>query len=317
MANAGQPATLAHNTTGRLTIIKKRWRKEWALWLMVTPAIVHLIIFRYIPIYGITIAFQKFSFSTGYFGGEWVGLKYFKMFLEDPYIVRIVRNTIVLSTMSLVFTFPVPIVLSILLNEVRSSAFKRTIQTISYLPHFISTVIVIGLVKIFFEATGPVNRVLMALNLPAQQFLLSGFWFRFLYIFSNVWQSAGWGTIIFLATLSGINPELYEAAYIDGANRFRRMTTVTLPGLKPTIILLVILNIGNLMNVGVERVLLLYNPVTYNVADVISTYVYRRGLQQMQYSYAAAVGMLQNIVNLLLLISANRLARSFSEVSLW
>lgn len=292
-------------------------RRDPVLYLMVLPAIAHFVIFRYIPMYGISIAFQKFNIGKGYFGSPWVGFYYIKMFLRDPFLYRIVRNTFMINFLELFSKFPAPIILALLLNEVRHQAFKRSVQTISYLPHFISTVILIGLVKNFFATDGLINAALASLGLKTQRFLIEPQWFRPLYIGSGIWKTIGWKSILYLAALSGINVELYDAAYIDGANRWRRMWHITLPGISPTIILLLILEIGQIMNVGFTKVFLLYSPTTYEVADVISTYVYRRGIQEMQVSFATAVGIFNSLVNCALLVMANYVAKRFSETSLW
>ncbi|MCD6123192.1 MAG: sugar ABC transporter permease [Spirochaetales bacterium] len=292
-------------------------RKEPILYIMVLPAIAHFIIFRYIPMYGITIAFQKFDIAKGYFGSPWVGLHYIKQFLKDPFLFRIIRNTFVLNFLSLFTKFPAPIIFALMLNELRKIVFKRSIQTMSYLPHFISSVILVGLIHIFFASDGLINDILVHLGLPAERFLIDPKWFRFLYIGSGIWKSMGWKAILYLAALLGINQELYEAAYIDGANRWQRMLNITLPGISPTIIILLILEIGQLMNVGFTKAFLLQCPTTFEVSDVISTYVYRRGIEQMQISYAAAVGIFNSIVNFGLIIMANRLAKRYSDTSLW
>ena len=292
-------------------------RKEPILYLMVVPPLVYLLVFKYLPMYGITVAFQKFNIGKGYFGSEWVGLRYFRMFFADPYWFRIVRNTLLLSFYSLVFGFPAPIILAVLLNEIGNISFKRSIQTITYLPHFVSVVVIVGLLKIFFATDGMVNELLVNFGFKAQNFFIMSRWFRPLYISSGIWSGVGWGAIIYLAALTGINEELYEAAYVDGANRWRRILHVTLPGILPTMVLLLIFSLGNIMDVGFEKVFLMYSETTWDVADVIATYVYRRGLVQMQISYAAAVGIFNSVVNFLFLIIANALARRYSGYSLW
>lgn len=292
-------------------------RKEPVLYIMILFPIIHYIIFRYIPIYGLTVAFQKFSLTKGYFRSEWVGFKNFVAFFKDPYLYRIVRNTFIISILELIFEFPAPIILALMLNELKNQTFKRSVQTISYLPHFISTVVLIGIVRMYFASDGMVNQLLTIMGLKAHRFLVEPQWFRPLYIGSGIWKGIGWGSILYLAALTGINVELYEAAYVDGANRFKRMWHVTLPGISPTIILLLILKIGSMMNVGFSKVFLLYSPMSYEVADVISTYVYRRGFLEFQVSYATAVGLFNSVINCTLLVFANYLAKRFSETSLW
>jgi putative aldouronate transport system permease protein len=292
-------------------------KREPLLYVMVLPALIYLVVFRYLPMYGVTVAFQKFDIVKGYFGSEWVGLFYFKKFSNDPFLFRIVKNTFLLSFYSLIFGFPMPIILALSLNEVGHRTYKRTIQTVSYLPHFISVVVIVGLLKFFFGTEGIVNDMFVSLGVPAQRFWIDSGWFRPMYIGSGIWQGVGWGSIIYLAALSGINVELYDAAYIDGANRWGRMWHITLPGMKPTIILLMILSIGKMMDVGFEKAFLMYSPITYDVADIISTYVYRRGLQEMQLSYSAAVGLFESFINCILIVVANYISRKFSETSLW
>ena len=310
---ATQLAPTAKGKRGLLFYIQK---DPW-LFLMVVPAIVYLVVFKYIPMYGITVAFQNYSLGRGYFASPWVGLMQFDLLISDPFFARILRNTLLLSIYSLAFGFPASIILALLLNEVQSMAFKRTVQTVSYLPHFISTVVIVGMLKLFFATEGMANSILGALGLEPQRWWLDPVWFRPLYIASGIWQGTGWGAIIYLAALAGISQELYEAAYIDGANRFRRMRHVTLPGIKGTIILILIFQIGSLMGVGFEKVFLMYNPTTYEVADVIATYIYRRGFLDLQISFGAAVGLFNSVINLILLVIANYLARRYSEYSLW
>lgn len=292
-------------------------RREPLLYAMFLPGLVYLIVFKYVPMYGITVAFQRYNIAKGYFGSEWVGFHYFKYFVDDPFLYRIVRNTLVLSFLQLVFEFPVPIVLALSLNEVRNQGYKRAVQTVSYLPHFVSVVIIVGLLKTFFATDGLVNDLFGALGIPQQNFWITMGWFRPLYVLSGVWQHVGWGSIVYLAALAGIDTELYDAAYVDGANRFRRAWHVTLPGIRPTIVLVLILRIGDLLDVDFEKVLLMYSPTTYEVADVIATYVYRRGLEEMQLSYSTAVGLLNSVVSCMLIVIANYLAKRFTEISLW
>ena len=288
------------------------------LYLMALPAIVGFAIFQYVPsIGGFFISFTRYDIIDGFFRSPWVGFKWFIQFVHDPFFFRLIRNTFIISFYSLIFGFPAPIILAILLNEIRSSGFKRTTQTITYLPHFISTVIIVGIIYNFFGYTGIVNQLLSYLNIGPIDFTGSARWFRPLYIGSGIWQGVGWGSILYLAALTGIDPQLYEAATIDGASRFRKIWHITLPGISPVVTVLLILRLSDLLSVGFEKVYLMYSPGIYDVADVIQTYVYRRGIEGMDFSYAGAVGLFNAMVGLILLIAANYISRSVSEHSLW
>jgi putative aldouronate transport system permease protein len=268
--------------------------------------------------YGIVVAFQDYSPVGGFFHSPWVGLKYFKDFLNSPYFYRLLRNTFLLSFYSLLWGFPVPIIFALLLNEVRNQKFKKIVQSVSYFPTFVSIVIVVSLLNIFLSPVdGLVNLLLVRFGHAPIDFLGEAKWFRTLYIGSGIWQGFGWGSIIYLAALSSVSPELYESAIIDGANRFQQAIYISIPSLMPTIVLLLILNIGGLLSVGPDKIILMYNPRTYEVADVISTYVYRRGLLGGEFSFGAAVGLFNSIVNLVLLLIANSIAKRISEYALW
>jgi putative aldouronate transport system permease protein len=291
--------------------------KNRYIYIMLLPVITFYIIFRYIPMYGVIIAFKDFKASRGILGSPWVGFKYFKQFFDSYYFFRLIRNTFLLNLYDLIFGFPAPIILAILLNELRHDKFKRFVQSVSYLPHFISVVITVGFIVDFFAQSGIVNNYLKLIGITPINFLIEPKWFRPLYIGSGIWQGVGWGSIIYLAAISGIDPQLYEAATIDGAGRFRKITSITIPSIIPTIIILLIFRIGGMMSVGFEKVFLMYNPSTYETADVISTFVYRSGLQKAQYSYAAAIGLFNTIINFILVISANYASRVTTENSLW
>ena len=280
------------------------------------PILIFLI-FNYLPMYGQLIAFQDYDIVGGVFASKWVGLKHIRAFVESIYFVRLLRNTFLLSFFTFLFGFPAPIILALLLNEMPSLRLKRAVQSISYLPHFISTVVVVGLLMKLVETDGIVHRVWGILGIAAPIFLQEPGWFRPLYIGSGIWQGVGWGTIVYLAALTGIPEELYEAAVVDGANRWRRVWHITLPGLMPTMVILMILRMGQMLDVGFEKVFLMYNELTYETADVFSTYVYRRGIMRLDYSFATAVGLFNSVIAFLLLISANRIARKVSSVSLW
>nr|WP_307720049.1 ABC transporter permease subunit [Paenibacillus koleovorans] len=293
-------------------------KRDRQLVIIILPVILYYIIFHYVPMYGLLIAFKKFSPMKGILGSEWVGFQYFIEFFNSIYFWRLIKNTLLISVYSLIWGFPAPILFALLLNELKERFFKRAVQTISYLPHFISLVVVAGMIVNFTSPLdGIVNTVISWFGFKPINFLNEPGWFRTIYISSGVWQSFGWGSIIYLAAITGINPHLYEAAEIDGAKRWAKIRYITIPGLMPTIIILFILNIGNLMDVGFEKILLLYSPATYETGDVIATYVYRRGVLNSEFSYATAIGLFNNVINVCLLITANRISRKVSETSLW
>ena len=296
---------------------RKALQRDWPLYAMAVVPIVFLAVFRYVPMLGNVIAFRRFRPGGNMFGEEWVGLRYIQMFFTDPNFWNVFANTAILGGLTLLFTFPLPIVLALLLNEVRGRLFKRTVQSITYLPHFLSIVIVAGMVLQLLSLHGTVNQVLGALGQDTIPFLQRAEWFRTIYVGSEIWQTVGWGTILYLAALTGVDANLYEAARIDGANRWRQTWHVTLPGIRPTMITLLILNIGTFLNVGFEKVLLLYNPLTYSTADVISTYLYRVGLVANNFSYAAAIGLFQACIGLAMVMTANQISRRVVGTSLW
>ncbi|MBE5040418.1 ABC transporter permease [Ructibacterium gallinarum] len=288
------------------------------IYILAIPVILYYLIFCYGPMCGIVIAFKQYTPSSGLFGGEWVGLRYFKEFFSSMYCYRLIRNTLLISFYGVLIAFPAPIVFALLLNEVQGSKFKKTIQTVTYLPHFISLVVICGMIMDFFSTNGIVTKVIHALGGPQVNYLGDAKYFRTIYIATDIWQGVGWGSIIYLAALAGIDQELYEAAVIDGAGRWKQMLHVTLPGLAPTIIIMLIMRIGQVMSVGYEKIILLYNPSTYETADVISSFVYRRGLgNSFEYSYTTAVGLFQSVVNLVLLVGANAVSRKFTDTSLY
>ncbi len=293
-------------------------KKNIALYLLLMPTILYFLIFRYVLIYGLQIAFKEYNPFIGYKDSPWVGFKHFQSFFNSIYFYRLVRNTFLLSFYSILFGFPVPIIFALFLNELKSERFRSIIQSISYIPHFISTVIVCGLLVNFLSpSTGVINAVIKALTGDTIDFLRKPEWFRTIYVSSGIWQQMGWNSIIYYAAIRAIDPFLYEAADIDGANRWQKMIRISLPSILPTIITLLLLNLGNIMNVGFEKVFLLYNPNTYQTADIISTYVYRSGLVDQQYSFATAVGLFNSIINLLLLVIFNSVSKKASGESLW
>lgn len=286
-------------------------------YLMFLPPFLYYVIFHYIPMYGVVISFEDYTVFKGITGSPWVGFKHFESFLGDPYFYQIFRNTILIGIYHILFSFPAPIILALLFNELKHSGFKRFVQTVSYLPHFLSTVVVVGMIVHFFSHSGIVNQVLVKLGMPPVHFLMLPEWFRTVYISSEIWQTIGWGAIIYLAALSAVDPQLYEAAKIDGANRWKQMLHVTLPGIAPTIIILFIFQAGSVMSVSFEKILLMYNGSNAPTSDVISLFVYRRGLVSSDFSYATAVGLCNSIIALFFLISANKLSKKVSETSLW
>ena len=297
--------------------IRRDFKKNKYVYLMILPVIAFFIIFSYWPMYGVIIAFKDYSPGKGIWGSNWVGLKNFKDFFSSYYVGRLIRNTILINIYDLIWGFPAPIILALLINEVNNKLFKRTIQTISYLPHFISLVVVCGIIIDFTASDGLITTILSYFGIKPTNLLMRPELFRTIYISSGIWQGVGWGSIIYLAALSGIDPNLYEAATIDGAGRWKQALHVTLPGIAPTIIILFILRLGSMMSVGYEKIILLYNSTTYETADVISSFVYRKGLQESNYSYSTAVGLFNSIINFMLIIIANTISRKVSETSLW
>lgn len=294
--------------------------KNFDAYLLVIPVLLFYFLFHYKPMYGAIIAFKNFSPTLGIMGSPWAnnfGFEHFISFFKSVYFMRVVKNTLVVSLSSLIFGFPAPIILALLLNEVGNSAFKRTVQTISYLPHFISTVVLCTLIKIFTKEGGIIYQLLLPLGLKTGDMLGHKEYFVPLYVISGIWSEIGWGSIIYLAALSGIDQEQYEAARIDGANRWQQTLNVTLPGIMGTIIILFILRMGSVMNVGYEKVLLMYNPAIYDTADVISTYTYRRGLLDFSWSYSSAVGLFNSLINFALIVVFNKISSKVSEYSLW
>ncbi|WP_433614947.1 ABC transporter permease [Paenibacillus cellulositrophicus] len=287
------------------------------LYIMMLPVIAYYLVFHYAPMYGALIAFKDYSPMKGILGSDWVGLKHFHDFFGSFYFWRILKNTILISLYTLVFEFPAPIILALLINEVRKKKFKRVVQTITYMPYFISLVVICGIITDFTNADGLINRLFMFLGYDGQAMLQKPDLFRPIYVLSEIWQRIGWESIIYIAALMSIDLEQYEAARIDGASRLKQMLYITLPGLLPTIMIMFILRMGNLLNVGFEKIILLYNPVTYETADVISSFVYRKGLLEFGWSYSSAVGLFNSVINLVLLITANAISRRVSQNSLW
>ena len=296
----------------------KLWDQRMLV-LMSLPALLLVIVFQYIPLYGITIAFQRFNPIKGFFNPdiEWVGLKYFYKFFQTPYVFRLLRNNLIISLEDLLFGFPLPIILAILLDQLQLPRYKKVVQTISYLPHFLSTVILVSLVKMIFAYDGIVNDVIEKLGGARQTFLISRAAYRPLFIGSGIWQEVGWGSIIYLAALTNADPQLMEAAIVDGATRFQRIVHVSIPAILPTISIQLIFRVSSILGVSQEKTILLYNESTYEVADVIGSYVYRQGIVGGSYEYTTAISLLMSIVSLVLITLANYTSRAISETSLW
>ncbi|MDR2094097.1 MAG: ABC transporter permease subunit [Treponema sp.] len=298
------------------TLAKDFYQNKYK-YLLILPVLIYFIIFAYKPIYGLLIAFKDFRPNLGMSRSPWVGMKHFTSFFKDPYFFRLIRNTLSISTLNILFGFPAPIILSLLLNEIHNTTFKRTVQTVTYMPYFISMVVVSSLIRNYTSGEGIFSQIAVFLGGTGKNYLMYPQYFYPIYVISDIWQGIGWNSIIYLAALSGIDQEQYEAAIIDGAGRFRRMFSITLPNLLPTIMVLFILRMGGILNVGFEKIILLYNQNIYPVADVISTYVYRRGILEAAFSYASAVGLFNSLVNVLFLVTANALSRKFTESSLF
>lgn len=299
---------------------RRYFAQNWVLYVMLIPGLVNLLLFKYLPMYGIVVSFQNYSPVGGFFGSEWVGLKHFETFFRDPFAWRVISNTVILGVLSLLISFPAPIIFALLLNEIRNERFKKTVQTISYMPYFLSVVIVVGMMKELFSMTdGPVNALLASLGLERINFFMRPDMFRPLYIGSGIWQGVGYGSIIYLAAISGINPEMYESAVLDGASRLQRIWYITLPSILPTISILFILSVAGILGSDFQKILLMYNPRTYSTADVISTYVYRYGIETAgnHLSYSSAVGLLVNVVSLIFLLIANYVTGKLSETNLF
>lgn len=299
------------------TRVKNDIKKNKTAYLMVLPVLLFYILFHYKPMYGTLIAFYRYKPAKGFSGSVFIGLDNFIRFFESPFFVRTLTNTVLISLYSLVIVFPAPIILALMLNEVRSTKFKKVVQTVTYLPHFISVMVICGMLTQFCLSTGLFNDIVEMLGGERVSLLQKPEYFRTIYILSDLWQTIGWSSILYLAALAGVDRQLYEAARVDGAGKWKQMIHVTLPGIAPTIIIQLILRVGRLLNVGYEKTLLLYGPATYSTADIISTYTYRMGLEQSDWGYSAAVGLFNSVINCLLLIITNKISKKCTETSLW
>lgn len=288
-----------------------------ALYVMALPIVLYYVLFRYIPMFGTVMAFQKFNIAKGIFGSPWVGFQNFVTFFNSYYFARLLRNTFLISVTDLIFNFPAPIIFALLLNEVSTKWFKKTVQTISYMPYFVSIVVLCGLVIDFCQAGGVISNVASVLLGEPVNLMSKPEYFRAIFVGSNIWQGLGYGSIVYIAALTSVDQELYEAAVIDGAGRWKQTIHITIPSIMPTIIILLILRMGSILDVGYEKVMLLYNPATYETADVISTFVYRKGFVDYDYSYSTAVGLFNSVINLILLTLTNYISRRAGEISLF
>lgn len=309
-----QPKLKSSGSEGSLL---RHIRKEWMIYSFLIIPVIYFIIFKYVPMFGNVIAFRKYTGGSNIFGEKWVGLKYFRQFFKDGSFWRAFRNTLTLSLSYLAVRFPATLIFALLLNEIVNTKAKKFVQTVSYLPHFISMVIIAGMVKEVVSLNGPINNILAFFGMERISFIQEAKWFPTIYITSGIWQALGWGTILYLAAMTNINTELYEAAEIDGANHFKQVIHVTIPGIMPTIVTLLILDIGGIMGSNFEKIMLLYLPATYEKADVIATYVYRMGITGGNFSYATAVGLFEGIIGLVLVLSANIISRKLTDTSLW
>lgn len=292
--------------------------KYKALFIMFIPAIVYYIVFHYAPMYGVIIAFKDYKILKGIMASQWVGLKYFKMAMSTPDFWAVFKNTLIISGYKLIFGFPAPIILALLFNEVRNLRFKKAIQSITYVPHFLSWVVLAGIITNFLSpSTGPINMLRIAIGLKPIFFVADYKWFRTVLVTSSLWKEVGWGTIVYLAALAGVNPELYEAASLDGAGKLRQIIHVTLPAISSVVVIMLIFAVGGIINDDFDQIFNLYNPAVLNVGDVISTYVYRQGLVSMQYSYSAAVGLFKNVIAFALILFTNYISTKFSDYGLW
>lgn len=297
--------------------LKLELKNHWQIYLMALPVVVYFLVFNYAPMVGIVMGFQKFNIRKGIFGSPWVGFDQFIQFFNTPSFWRLIRNTLLISFYGLLFSFPLPIVFALCLNEVRNTKFKKVVQTISYLPYFISVVVVVSILYDFGKSNGLITQIANSFGWTGGAVISSPKWFRTLYIGSNLWQHLGYNSIIFISALAAIDPTLYEAARIDGANRWQQTLHVTLPGIASTIVVLLILRLGQIMGVGYEKIILMYGPSTYDTADVIASYVYRMGIIDGNYSYSTAINLFNSIINLIVLWTANFISRKVNETSIW
>ncbi|WP_242214849.1 sugar ABC transporter permease [Bacillus cereus group sp. BfR-BA-01383] len=304
-------------SSSKWTILQKSFRKNWELYLLISPVIAYFIVFHYIPMYGVQIAFKDFIATLGIWDSPWVGMKHFERFFNSYYFWRLIKNTLIIGIYTLLVAFPIPIIIALMLNEVRNSKFKKFVQTIIYAPHFLSTVVVVGMLILFLKPDGLINQIIILVGGKPIAFMSEPSWFKTLYVFSDVWQTMGWSSIIYLSALTAVDYSLHESAMIDGASRFQRIWHINIPTIMPTIIILFILNAGSVMSVGFEKVFLMQNTLNMSTSDVISTFVYRSGIEQAEYSFSAAIGLFNSIINFIMLVMVNFFAKKVNQTSLW
>jgi putative aldouronate transport system permease protein len=297
--------------------LKKEWSQNKEIYFLLIPVVAFYLLFCYKPMYGALIAFQNYTPGDSVIGGKWVGFKHFISFFKSYYFWRLIRNTLTISITDIIFGFPAPIILALLMNELRSKVFSRVTQAIVYLPHFISMVVICGMLKDFVKETGIISILLSYVGMEPQNMLQNAKMFVPLYVGSDIWKGIGWGSIIYLAALTAVDQEQYEAAQIDGAGRWKQTLHITIPAIIPTIVIMFIMRTGSVLSVGSEKVLLLYNPTTYETADVISTFVYRKGILEGNFSYSTAIGLFNSVVNFALVFAVNKISGKVSETSLW
>lgn len=292
-------------------------KKNKYLYILSIPIFLYFILFKYLPMFGLTLAFKDYNIMKGVAASEWVGLKYFKEFFSSVYFTRTLLNTFIISLMDIVIGFPIPIIFALLLNELRGKYFKKFVQTASYLPHFISMVVICGMITDFFSTNGLISTLISKLGGENMNYIGNPSYFRQIFVGTNIWQQLGWNSIIYIAALAGVDRDLYEAAAVDGAGRWRQLIHITLPGISGTIVIMLIMRLGQVLSVGYEKIILLYTPQTYDVADVISSYTYRAGIINQRYSYSIAVGMFQSVINVIILLTANTISKKVTETSLF
>lgn len=298
--------------------IRQVFRKDWQLFLMCLLPVIYFIVFHYLPMYGVQIAFKDFQASKGIWGSDWAGFKYFKRFFESYQFWPLIKNTLALSFLQILVGFPIPILLAILLNQMKNQRFRQFVQTVTYCPHFISIVVLTGMLYIFLSPrTGLINNLIQFLGGEPRFFLGQPEWFRPIFVLSGVWQNAGWSAIIYIAALAGISPDLYEAAKMDGANKWQIIRHIDLPGIMPTVTMMLIMEMGKVMNIGFQKAYLMQNGLNIAASEIIPTYIYKIGLIDAQYSYSAAISLFNNIINIILLVTVNKIAQKTSENSLW
>lgn len=298
--------------------LKRRFHDTWPLYLFLLPALLYIIIFHYWPMYGIQIAFRDYKPSLGFLGSPWAGMKYFNQFFQSANFNRTLSNTVILSIQQLLITFPLPILLALMLNSLKSARFKKLMQTVTYAPYFISTVVLVSMLSVLLSPTsGVVNNIINAMGGKPVLFMARPEWFRPIYIFSTAWQTTGWSSIVYIAALAGVSPELHEAAAIDGASKLRRIWHIDLPSIQPTIVIILVLSMGNIMSVGFEKALLMQKGMNLATSEIIPTFVYKVGILQTQYSFSAAVGLFNSLINTALLVTVNLLAKKLADTSIW